>query len=62
MSVVYLSDTNVVTPVKYDVVEHILKKWLEDTFGDKAWYEVHIQFPKSMTSYRGEGRVLTIGL
>ena len=62
MSVVYLSDTSVVTPVKYDVVEHILKKWLEDTFGDQAWYEVHVQFPISKTLYREDGRLLTDGL
>lgn len=31
---------SVITAVKYDVLEHILKKWLEENFGDQAAYEV----------------------
>jgi hypothetical protein len=35
---------SVVTAVKYDVLEDILKKWLEKTFGAQAWYEVSAKF------------------
>lgn len=31
---------SVVTAVKYDVLEHILQKWLVKTFGSEASYEV----------------------
>ena len=33
---------SVVTAIKYDVLEHILKEWLEGEFGNQAWCEVSV--------------------
>ena len=39
-SIVKSSNSGVITAVKYDVLEHVLKHWLQNSFGSAATYEV----------------------